>query len=156
MPGIKHLIECHCYLAIYKKNVKQINHKFPVYSKFNEDGIVIKKNAKCNNCEAFHFVYDICKSVIKAGKDQSSLVLSKSDIASMIPQKFINFLNENNCDVSTWEHVKDIIDERRWEEPVIIKRDIIDEKQQIKYITIDSKENININLDVIEDTVRIG
>lgn len=155
MPGIKHLIECHCYLAIYKKNVKQVNHKFPVYSKIDADGNVIKKNVKCNNCEAFHFVYDVCRSEIKAGKDQSTLILNKNDIASMIPQKFINFLTENNCDISTWEHVKDIIDERRWGEPVIIKRDIIDEKQQIKYITLDAKKNIKIKLDIIEDTIEI-
>ena len=32
MPGIKHLIECHCSLIIFKNNDKQIYHKFPVYS----------------------------------------------------------------------------------------------------------------------------
>ena len=36
MPGIKHLIECHCYLKIYKKENTFINHKFLVYSKVNE------------------------------------------------------------------------------------------------------------------------
>ena len=153
MPGIKHLIECHCYLAIYKKQEKLINHKFPVYSKFDENGIVVKKNVKCNNCDAFHFVYDICKSEIKPGKDQSNLVISKEDLKEMLPQRVSNFLSSNNCDISIWEHVKDIIDERRWGEHVVIKRDIIDEKQQIKYITIDANKNIKINLDIINDIV---
>ena len=153
MPGTKHLIECHCYLAIYKKQNKLINHKFPVYSKFDENGIVIKKNVKCNNCDAFHLVYDICKSEIKAGKDQSSLVISKEDLKEMLPQKISNFLSSNNCDISIWEHVKDIIDERRWGEHVVIKRDIIDEKQQIKYITIDANKNIKINIDIIDDII---
>ena len=153
MPGIKHLIECHCYLAIYKKQVNPINHRFPVYSKIDENGVVVKKNVKCNNCDAFHFVYDLCKSEIKAGKDQSSLVLTKKDVSTMLPQKIVNFLSENNCDISIWEHVKDIIDERRWEEQVVIKRDIIDEKQQVKYITIDNNKNININLAVIDDII---
>ena len=58
----------------------------------------------------------------------------------------------NNVDLSTWEHIKDIIDEKRWGEPVVIKRDIIDEKQQIKYIELDSNLSIKINLEVIEDT----
>lgn len=153
MPGIKHLVECHCYLALYKKNKDQINHKFPVYSKINEDGIIIPKNVKCNNCEAFHYVFDICKSEIKPGKDQSTLIINKEDIGLMIPQKILNFLLSNECDISTWEHIKDIIDEKRWGETVIIKREIIDEKQQIKYITLDSKLNIFINLDTIEDII---
>ena len=51
LPGIKHLIECHCVLAIYKKNQKIINHKFPVYSKIDEKGAVIPKLSKCNNCD---------------------------------------------------------------------------------------------------------
>ena len=70
MPGIKHLIECHCYLAIYKKQINPVNHKFPVYSKIDDNGNVIKKNVKCNNCDAFHLVYDLCKSEIKAGKEK--------------------------------------------------------------------------------------
>ena len=153
MAGIKHLIECHCYLAIYKKQINPVNHKFPVYSKIDENGSVIKKNVKCNNCDAFHFVYDFCKSEIKAGKDESNLVITKNDLSAMLPQKIVNFLSTNNCDISTWEHVKDIIDERRWHEQVVIKRDIIDEKQQIKYITIDSDKNIKIDLAVINDTI---
>ena len=70
----------------------------------------------------------------------------------MIPQKISNFLISNNVDLSTWEHIKDIIDEKRWGEPVVIKRDIIDERQQIKYIELDSNLSIKINLEVIEDT----
>ena len=153
MPGIKHLIECHCYLAIYKKQINPINHKFPVYSKIDENGIVVKKNVKCNNCDAFHLVYDLCKSEIKAGKDQSNLVISKDDLSTMLPQKITNFLSSNNADISIWEHVKDIIDERRWGEQIVIKRDIIDEKQQIKYITIDRNKNIKVDLAIINDTI---
>jgi len=152
MPGIKHLVECHCYLAIYKKSSKIINHKFPVYSKLDDDGKIIAKNVKCNNCEALHRVYDVCKSEFKAGKDQSLVTLTIDDLMAMMPQNISNFLVSNNVDISTWEHVKDIIDEKRWGEPVIIKRDIIDEKQQIKYIELDSKLTIKINLETLEDT----
>jgi hypothetical protein len=80
-------------------------------------------------------------------------VITKEDLSTMLPQKIVNFLSANNCDISTWEHVKDLIDERRWHEQVVIKRDIIDEKQQIKYITIDRDKNIQVNLAVINDTI---
>lgn len=153
MPGIKHLLECHCYLAIYKKSNRQINHKFPVYSKIDEDGKIIPKNVKCNNCEALHYVYDICKSEFKAGKDQSNIVLNINDLSSMLPQNITNYLIENNCDISTWEHIKDIIDEKRWNESIVIKRDIIDEKQQIKFITINKELKIEVKIDLIEDTL---
>ena len=44
MPGIKHLIECHCVLAIFKsKEEKIIFHKFPTYSKIDENEKVIPK-----------------------------------------------------------------------------------------------------------------
>ena len=64
MLGIKHLVNCHCYLKIYQKNENIIYHKFPVYSKIDENGNIIPKNVKCNNCNAFHKVYEIQKSEI--------------------------------------------------------------------------------------------
>ena len=69
MPGIKHLIQCFCKLKILEKT--NFNHKFPVYSKIDESsGKIIKKNVKCNNCEAYHEVYEIGKSNIIPGKEQ--------------------------------------------------------------------------------------
>ena len=61
MAGVKHLIECHCYLAIFKKNSKIPVHKFPVYSKLDKEGRVIEKIVKCNNCEALHKIIEIGK-----------------------------------------------------------------------------------------------
>ena len=74
MSGLKHLIECHCYLKIYKKDIKNINHKFPVYSKFDLDGLIVPELFKCNNCDALHWVYDVCKSELRPGKDQTVIL----------------------------------------------------------------------------------
>ena len=101
MPGIKHLIECHCYLAIYKKHHNPVNHKFPVYSKVDEDGVVVKKNVKCNNCDAFHFVYDLCKSEIKAGKDQSNLIITKDDLSTM-QILLVGYKQRSQFDIDRW------------------------------------------------------
>ena len=155
MAGVKHLIECHCYLAIFKNNEKQINHRFPVYSKIDEEGRVIKKTVKCNNCDAMHYVTDICKSELRPGKDDSNVVITKDDLKHMLPENITNFLISNNCDISIWEHAKDVIDENRKDEIIVIKRDIIDERQQVKYIKINENQKIQIGIEIIEDTFII-
>lgn len=153
MPGIKHLIECHCFLTIYKKGRKMINHKFPVYSKIDNQGLITPKLVKCNNCEAAHYVKQIGRSELRPGKDQIDSVLKIDDIKHDIPNKFFNYLVENNCTLADFEHVKDILEEKRWGENVIIRRDIVDEKQQIKYITINDKKSFKVNSDIIEDLI---
>tara|TARA_B100000282_G_C31661265_1_gene457629 strand:- start:23 stop:496 length:474 start_codon:yes stop_codon:yes gene_type:complete len=153
MPGIKHLIECHCFLTIYKKGRKMINHKFPVYSKIDDQGLIIPKLVKCNNCEAAHYVSSIGRSELRPGKDQTDTVMKKEDFRHDLPDKFFNYLIENNCNLADFEHVKDIIEEKRWGENVVIRRDIVDEKQQIKYITINNKNSFQINSDIIEDLI---
>ena len=100
MPGLKHLIECHCYLAIYKSSQKIVNHKFPVYSKIDEIGNVIPKLVKCNNCEAVHYVDKICRSELRPGKDQTLAIMSIEDIVLSMPNKISNYLITNNCDIS--------------------------------------------------------
>lgn len=156
MPGLKHLIECHCYLAIYKSSQKTVNHKFPVYSKIDEIGNIIPKLVKCNNCEAVHYVDKVCRSELRPGKDQTLAIMSIEDIVLSMPSKVSNYLIENNCDISSFEHAKDIIDERRWGENVIIKRDIIGEKQYVKFITIKSSENFFVTNELIEDIAIKG
>ena len=153
MPGIKHLIECHCKLAIYKNIKKDVYHKFPVYSKINEYGKIIEKFRNCNNCEALHKIYDIGKSEIFPGKDQSETIMQKEDFKYTLSENIFNFLQDNNADISNYYHIKDIIDEKRWDENVVIKRDIIDEKTQIKYIVIKSNNRFEIKNAVLEDTI---
>tara|TARA_B100000674_G_scaffold423459_1_gene376107 strand:+ start:2595 stop:3065 length:471 start_codon:yes stop_codon:yes gene_type:complete len=153
MPGIKHLIECHCYLAIYKNKEMPINHKFCVFSKLNEFGDLIPRTAKCNNCDAFHLVYDVGKSEIKHGKDQSNVVLKKEDIIISLPVKLSNILNNYDADISNWEHVLDIYENKEWGKSVVLKRDIVNEKTQIKLLTMNSKDSFKIETEVIDDLI---
>ena len=79
--GIKHLIECHCTLQIFKGRDEHLYHKFPVYSKIDNTGKVIQKYVQCNNCKTIHSVYDICKSdIIRSGQDSLSGAISIEDI----------------------------------------------------------------------------
>jgi hypothetical protein len=144
MPGIKHLIECHCVLPLYRDSQKIIYHKFPVYSKIKEDGKLIEKLVKCNNCEAVHLIKELCKSSIQPGKDQTSVTLTKEDMSYMLSDKLVLLLEKTNSDIPIWEHVLDIVDEKRWGEDVVIKREIIDEKEHVKILRLLSENKFKV------------
>lgn len=152
--GIKHLIECHCVLAIFKTTKKSMpSHKFPVYSKLDERGNVIKKLVKCNNCDTMHHIYDICKSEIRGGKDQSELTLSIDELSLMLPERLSNALFKIETDISNWEHIVDIFEEERWGELVVLRREVIDEKQHTKSIEIVSSSIFKIKNNIIDDMI---
>jgi len=153
MPGIKHLIQCHCYLRIYKSEEKTIYHKFPVYSKMNDYGKIISKYAQCNNCQAVHKVYEIEKSEIFSGKDQTESLPSIEDLKYSLPQKIVEILKEYKKDIADYEHAIDIIENSLWGSFIILKRDIINEMYQIKYLVINSQDNYQIKSEVLNDTI---
>lgn len=148
--GIKHLIECHCILPQYKRREPPLYHKFLVYSKIKND-LIDEKYAQCNNCGAVHKVYDICRSEIVIGKEDLDTGLSITDMSMQLSDKLSMLLSNNNCDYATWEQVVDIVDEERWGEPVVIKRDIIDDKIVVKILKLKEGERIKIQSKIIED-----
>ena len=153
MPGFKHLIECHCTLKIYDKKNNLVNHKFPVYSKIKESGGVVPKIVKCNNCEAVHKVTDFCVSELMPGKDQTSVISDVEEISLSLPDKLVNTLRKLECDISCYEHCLDIIEEERWGEFVVLRRDIIDEKENLKLIFINSENRFKIQTKVINNII---
>ena len=150
--GVKHLIECHCILPQYKKRDPPLYHKFLVYSKI-DNGLISEKYSQCNNCGAIHRVYDMCRSEIVVGKEDLNTGLSISDMSMQISDRLSTLLSNHNCDYATWEHVIDIIDEERWGEPVVIKRDIIDDKIVVKILSLQENEKIKIRSKIIEDEI---
>lgn len=155
MPGLKHLIECHCTLKIYSAERKTIYHKFPVYSKLDKEGSLIKKIVKCNNCEAAHIVTDVCKSELMAGKDQTGVTTTIDDISISLPQRLVDLLNKLECDITAYEHCLDIIEEDRWGEMVVLRRDIINENESLKILVIDGENKFKIRTETIINTLRI-
>jgi hypothetical protein len=154
MEGIKHLIECHCYLSIFKKsnNSDIIYHKFPVFSYIDESSKIIQKYVKCNNCEAVHKIYDVGKSEIFAGKDQTDTIPTKDDLSLSLPDKLVTILEKYNKDTADFEHAIHIIKEKQWGTFIVLKRDIIDEMHQVKYLIIE-KDKYEIKNATINDTV---
>lgn len=144
MKGIKHLIECHCFLKIFDKGEKRINHKFPVYSKFDENDNVIPKLVKCNNCESLHYVHDVFKSELRPGKEDITSILSIEDIIQMLPEKISTVLTSNRADIADYEHALDIVENQSWGSMIVLKRSIIGEVENVKVLQIDSENKIKI------------
>ena len=156
MAGIKHLIECHCYLAIFSKNKNQINHKFPVYSRLDEFENIVPKLVLCNNCEALHYVFDVNKSELRPGKDQSRSVLTIDELSNMIPDKILSSLQSNDADISSYDHAIDIIENRIWGDPIVLKREVINGELHVKIMKILSKDRVKISNEKIENVTEIN
>ena len=155
MQGIKHLIECHCFLKIFDKSENKINHKFPVYSKLDENNNILPKLAKCNNCESLHYVYDACKSELRPGKEDITSILTIEDIMMMLPDRINSVLTANRSDIADFEHALDIIENERWGETIVIKRSIVGEIENIKILQIDGENKIKI-LNKEINTILVG
>jgi len=155
MQGIKHLIECHCFLKIFDKSENKINHKFPVYSKFDENNNIVPKLAKCNNCESLHYVYDACKSELRPGKEDIASILTIEDIMMMLPDRINSVLTTNRSDIADFEHALDIIENERWGETIVVKRSIVGEIENIKILQIDGENKIKI-LNKEINTILVG
>jgi hypothetical protein len=144
MKGIKHLVECHCFLKVFDKGEARINHKFPVYSKFDENDNIIPKLVKCNNCESLHYVYDVFKSELRPGKEDIDSIMKIEDIALMLPEKVNNVLASNRADISDYEHALDIIENEQWGSLIVVKRSIVGDSESVKILQIDSESKIKI------------
>jgi len=136
---IKHLIDCHCILSIYKNRTKPIYHKFPVFSVLEEDNVK-EKYVLCNNCDIVHKITDVNKSEIKWGKDgYRSLVTTKEDIKFNLEnlglERLVTILEVNNIDLCDWELIEYLL-ENNLEGKIVIDKKEIDESINYKYLEI--------------------
>jgi hypothetical protein len=153
MSGIKHLIQCHCVLPQYRNSADPIFHKFVVFSKLDENNIVIPKLCKCNNCEVVHKIVDLCKSEVSRGNDSGSGISSISDIRSSLPDKICEVLDTHKCDKATWEEVEDIIDNEEWNSRVVISKQSFDGSTQIKLLVVKSLNRLKIETSLRQDDI---
>jgi hypothetical protein len=155
IPGIKHLIECHCTLKIYEGSDDHVYHKFPVYSKLDMSGKVIQKLIQCNHCQTIHKVYDICKSdIVRSGKDDHKTSIDREDIACQISDKISSLLRRYDCDISTWEQILDYCDNKYWNKKIVLNRELIEGKYHVKIMTLMSEEKVKIENKIIENDIQ--
>lgn len=117
------MIDCHCVLPQYRKLAEPVFHKFVVFSVIDDSGTVVPKISQCDNCGSVHKVYDICKSEIIPGKDETRSVITKKDVSHSLPQNLVSLLEEYNVGIADYEMAKFIIDNERWGSVIILSRE---------------------------------
>lgn len=149
----KHLIQCHCILPQFRKTPNPLFHKFIVFSVLDND-TVVPKYVQCNNCNAVHKVYDICKSEIIPGKDELRSVTTINEVKMFLSQDIANLLESYNCDLPVWEHIKFCIDGSRWGDKVILTRDIVDDEIVGKILTIESRDRFTLESYISREVIE--
>lgn len=139
----KHLVQCHCILPQFRKSPNPVFHKFVVFSVMEND-VVVPKYVQCNNCNAVHKVYDICKSEIIPGKDELRSVTTINEVKLFLSQDIRTLLETYSCDLPVWEHIKFCIEESRWGDRVILTRENVEGEIVGKILTIESKDRFSL------------
>ena len=144
MEGVKHIVECHCMLPQYKSIPSTIYHKFLVFSIIDDGDTVIPKYAECNNCGVIHRVFDICKSEIVAGKDESKAIITKEDIVPFLPKVIVEILDSYSTDLVAYEEAKFIMDNQKWLSSIILSKEICKEEIIGKKFIFENKNKFKI------------
>ena len=149
LEGVRHLIECHCTLPQYRNANPPVYHKFVVFSVLDED-VIQKKLVQCNNCGIIHKVVDLCKTEIAHGMEEGQSLRSIEDIKIGIPDKMVTFLIQQNADISTWEYVEFILDNKQ-EKEVILKKEQKDDLTQLKILHIKEDGTFKVKNETRQD-----
>jgi|SRR3990167_1479235 len=117
--GLKHLVECHCVLPQFRDRRDPPYHRFVVFSVIDDD-VVVPKSVACNNCGVVHVVFDVSKSRIALGDDDTSAVMSIADITHSLPQNVVELLRAYNAGLPTWEEAAFIHETAAWGSHVLL------------------------------------
>jgi hypothetical protein len=109
-----------------------------------DNDVVVPKYVQCNNCNAVHKVYDICKSEVIPGKDELRSVTTINEVKLFLSQDIRSLLETYNCDLPVWEHIKFCIEESRWGDRVILTRENVEGEIVGKILTIESKDRFSL------------
>ena len=142
--GIKHLVECHCILPQYKNFKEPKFHKFVVFSIIDDSDTCIPKIVNCNHCGAAHRVFDICKSEILVGNEDTRVTANREDFKISLPISLYELLCDYKMDVPDFEYAQYILDNELWGSTMVLSRDLIDEKIEGKVLKFVEKERFRV------------
>ncbi len=123
MNGTKHIIECHCILPQYRERKSPVYHKFVAFSEIDKSDTVIPSYVQCNNCGTVHRVYDICKSEIIAGKDESATVEKISDVSLSLPTSLKELFESYSLGLADYMLARHIIENKKWDSTIVLSKE---------------------------------
>lgn len=150
--GQKHLIQCHCIMPQYRKAPVPVFHKFIVFSVIEND-VVVPTYVQCNNCNAVHKIYDLCKSEMIPGRDELRTVSTIQEAQIGMPGDLVSLLETYDCDLPTWQNAAFILNEEQWGSRVILTRDTIDDETQGKLLTIKANNKFVLENYINRETI---
>jgi len=134
--GIKHLITCRCVMPQYRRAPDPPAHQFVVFSIVDDDGTTRPRIVQCNNCGVVHKVVDVCRSEIVNGRDAMASSTSIDEVKLGMPPPLVALLESNDVDLSTWEMVRFVLEQRQWGTFVVLSTEEVGGLRQGKYLHI--------------------
>jgi|LWDU01.1.fsa_nt_gi hypothetical protein len=148
--GTKHLIQCHCILPQYRNSEDPTFHQFVVFSILDEESdTIIPKFASCNNCGAVHKVIDICKSEIVTGRDEVVTQMTVDDFKFALPNDLYDLLLTYQKDIADFEHAQFILENKNWNDHIILTREEIDGIIQGKLVKFLASDRLRVESYII-------
>lgn len=143
IQGVRHLIECHCFLPQYRNRPDPVFHKFVVFSEIHDENVK-EKNAQCNNCGVIHKITGICKSEILTGREDNRAIIRVDDIKISLPSRLADILSSYSCDLSIWENVDFVFRESKWGTKIKISSDESEDEIHAKFLKINGPESFGV------------
>jgi hypothetical protein len=153
MKGVKHLVQCHCVLPLFRGKDPPVFHMFTVFSVVDENDNFIEKTAKCPNCDALHRVTEVGRSEIAHGKDGSSSAMDIEDIKSQLPTGLASILDRHKVDEATYEQALFYVNTYNTDDPIVLARERLEDKTSIKALWMKPDRSFRIESIVRQDEV---
>ena len=142
--GIKHLVECHCVLPQFVGRAKPVYHKFVVFSVVDDSDTVIATYEQCNNCGTIHKVYDICRSEIIAGKEQSANVESIKDVKISLPKSLVELFESYKLELPDYQYARFILENELWNSTITLDSETNDGVKNGKIVRFISADRFRV------------
>jgi len=144
MQGYKHLIECHCVLPQFRHKKTTVYHKFVAFSIVDDSDTVIPGFAQCNNCGTIHRVFDICKSEIVVGKDESCAVEKKEDICLSLPSSLSELFASYKMELADYQYARFILENKLWNSTIVLSAETSSDAREGKILRFVSDEKFRV------------
>jgi len=105
---------------------------------------VLATYAQCNNCDTIHKIYDICKSEIIAGKDESAAVEQINDIQISLPSSLFELFENYQLEISDYQYARFVLENKLWDSTIILSSENEDETKSGKLLRFVAEDQFRV------------